>query len=153
MYICPQTLNTINYLPLVQIPHPLLSPSSMWAHTLHVSYSGTVQWGDLPTLQGQWDFGGPSDGFRLSPERSLLSFSGEWKGNYEQSSSKHEIEPSVGKNQTTLANSPSLVKWRQATPLYFYQAVRGRTLCSLQWHCPMGRPTHTARPMGFGKSI
>jgi len=32
-----------------------------------VAYSGTVQWGDLPTLQGQWQLEGQSDGFMLCP--------------------------------------------------------------------------------------
>ena len=63
--------------------------------THSVAYSGSVKWGDLPSLQGQWNVGGQSDGFMLSPERSLQQFNGEWKGYYEQYGSKHEMTCSL----------------------------------------------------------
>ena len=65
-----------------------------------VSYSGTVQWGDLPTLQGQWYLTGRSGGFMLSPERSLQPFSGKWKGYYEQYGSKYKMKCSLAARET-----------------------------------------------------
>ena len=39
-----------------------------------VAYSGTVQWGDLPKLQGLWQLGGQSGGFMLYPVAFAVLF-------------------------------------------------------------------------------
>ena len=60
-----------------------------------VIYSGTVQWGVLPTLQGQWQLESMTDNFLLHPDKYLQQFNGPWKGYYQQLGSNHEMKLSL----------------------------------------------------------
>ena len=65
-----------------------------------VSYSGSVHWKKMPTLQGNWVLGGgQTDSFELKPVQCMQAYSGEWKGYYMQNGGKNDMDTFFTFNQ------------------------------------------------------
>ena len=57
-----------------------------------VSYSGSVHWKKMPTLQGNWVLGDQTDSFELKPVQCMQEYSGEWKGYYMQNGNQNDMD-------------------------------------------------------------